>query len=328
MSTDSRGRGVARAAFHWLEGLATTVRRAGRGRDAGAHAPSLTWSAFDRLQFQTSQQHRSNLGGEHRSRQRAPSPDFADYRPYQHGDDVRRIDWNVYGRLGELQIRQTEAQLRVPVTLLLDCSASMHWGEPDKLEFARDLATALSRIALVRSDSVSICCQGQELRELGPVTGIRKFGVVEQFLRESVPSGRTDLLATARAGLARLSRSPTRRGMVVLISDLLSISERAALFALLRDSAATAVVLHVVSREEAEPEALGDIDLVDAESGQVVEVGLSVDTLRRYRKRYESWLREMERQCGEHGVRYVRCGTDRSVAEVVLADLRAAKVVR
>jgi uncharacterized protein (DUF58 family) len=280
------------------------------------------------LQFVVAQEHRTTMGGEHRSRQRAASPDFADYRPYQHGDDARRIDWNVYGRLGVLQLRQTEAQLRVPVLILLDCSASMRWGEPDKLGFAREITLALSRIALARSDAVSVICLGHHQRSIGPISGIKQFGTVEQFVSGTKSVGKIDLTAHVKSVLDARGRQRTVPGLTVLISDLLSVPDPNALFSTLRAAGGAAVALHVVSRAEAEPEAIGDVDLVDAESGHIVEVGLSVDTIRQYRERYDAWQSELERQSSQQGIRYVSCSTERTLQEVVLSDLRAHRVVK
>jgi uncharacterized protein (DUF58 family) len=283
---------------------------------------------FDRLQFVIAQEHRTNVGGEHRSRQRAPSPDFADYRPYQHGDDARRIDWNVYGRLGVLQLRQTEAQLRVPVLILLDCSASMRWGEPDKLGFAREITLALSRIALARSDVVSVVCLGHNQRSIGPLSGIKQFGAVERFVSATSSVGRIDLTAEVAGIVQAGARQRTVPGLTILISDFLNVRDSAALFGNLRAAGGAAVALHVVSRAEAEPDAIGDVDLVDSETGQIVEVGLSVDTIRQYRERYAAWCSELERQSNQYGIRYVSCSTERTLQEVVLSDLRAQRVIR
>jgi uncharacterized protein (DUF58 family) len=328
VSSDRGGGSFPRAAYRWLGAFTSRLRRVAPGGDTRSQLGSFGWSAFDRLQFVVAQEHRTNIGGEHRSRQRAASPDFADYRPYQHGDDARRIDWNVYGRLGVLQLRQTEAQLRVPVLILLDCSASMRWGEPDKLGFAREITLALSRIALARSDTVSIICLGHNQRSIGPLSGIRRFGAVEELISATSAVGRIDLTAQVKAVLDARGRQRTVPGLTILISDLLNVSDRTALFSALRAAGGAAVALHVVSRAEAEPDALGDVDLVDAETGQIVEVGLSVDTIRQYRERYAAWRSELERLSGQHGIRYVRCSTERTLQEVVLSDLRAQQVVR
>jgi uncharacterized protein (DUF58 family) len=321
-------RSFSRGAFRWLESVTSRLRSTVRAGGSRIEPSPIAWSAFDRLQLVVAQEHRTTIGGEHRSRQRAASPDFADYRPYQHGDDARRIDWNVYGRLGVLQLRQTEAQLRVPVRILLDCSASMHWGEPDKLSFAREIALALSRISLARSDSVSITCLGHSDRSIGPVSGIKQFGTVERFVAGTTAVGKIDLTAHVQTALDPRGGRRTSPGLKVLISDLLSVTDPASLFSALRGAGGSAVALHIVSRAEAEPEAIGDVDLVDAETGAIVEVGLSMDTIRQYRERYDAWRSQLERHSSQHGVRYVPCSTERTVQEVVLADLRARQVVR
>jgi uncharacterized protein (DUF58 family) len=113
---------------------------------------------FDRLAFVSRRPARAGTGGEHASRRPAPSTDFIDYRPYQPGDDFRRVDWNVYGRLGSLQVKVTEGRERLDVLLVLDCSSSMAFG--DKLGVAGELVAALAYIGAARSDAVRIASLG------------------------------------------------------------------------------------------------------------------------------------------------------------------------
>src|SRR5215831_8446868 len=101
--------------------------------------PADALHRFERLAFVTRRSARAGLGGEHRSRRPSPSTDFVDYRPYHPGDDFRRLDWNVYGRLGSLQVKVTEGRERLDLLLVLDCSSSMDYGEPDKLGVATRL---------------------------------------------------------------------------------------------------------------------------------------------------------------------------------------------
>ena len=106
--------------------------------------PNDAFRQFDRLAFVSRRPARAGPGGEHPSRTRAPSTDFVDYRPYNPGDDFRRVDWNIYGRLGSLQVKVTEGRERLDLVLVLDCSSSMAYGQPDKLEFATHLVAALA----------------------------------------------------------------------------------------------------------------------------------------------------------------------------------------
>src|SRR5581483_4606843 len=104
------------------------------------------------LHFNAPRAATAGLAGEHASRRKAHSIEFADHRNYAPGDDFRLIDWNVYARLGELCLKLTEARENLSVHLLIDCSASMDWGRPNKLLYARRIAAALGALALASYD--------------------------------------------------------------------------------------------------------------------------------------------------------------------------------
>ncbi|HUS14750.1 MAG TPA: DUF58 domain-containing protein, partial [Chloroflexia bacterium] len=103
------------------------------------------------------------LIGAHPARRRTAGIEFADYRPYTPGDDLRRVDWNAYARLGSLQIRQAPAEHETVLGLLVDASASMACGRPPKLLLARRLAAALGYIALAHLDGVLLAAPGTPL---------------------------------------------------------------------------------------------------------------------------------------------------------------------
>ena len=155
MSVSAPRHGPLHRAARWL------LYRLGAAPPAPPHQPSPqlqgeTLRRYTRLALVTRRQAPSGAGGDHRGRARTPSHDFVDYRQYQPGDDVRRVDWNVYGRLGTLHVRLTEAHEPLELVLALDCSASMRWGEPDKLDYAARLASALATIALAHGDAVRL----------------------------------------------------------------------------------------------------------------------------------------------------------------------------
>lgn len=323
-SPSARGRssgGLARV-FRWL----SQPRRPGAATQTVLD--EVPWHVFDRLQLVTPTRVGSGVGGEHRSRVRAPSPDFADYRPYQHGDDFRRIDWNVYGRLGTLQVRLSEAHERTHLRLLLDCSASMRWGDPEKQTFAARLGLALARLALARGDAVTVHCLGAEQSTFGPVSGISRFPEIQSRLSAPPRAARVNLENAVRDAFARRAGVRGSRPLLVLVSDLHHVDDPVALFELLVAHSPSPVVLHVISPEEAEPEAIGDVDIVDSETGEVIEVGLSVETVTRYRDRFQAWRQGMEQSCLERQIRYVTCAPNRPLQELVLGELRAHKVVR
>jgi uncharacterized protein (DUF58 family) len=284
------------------------------------------FSRFDRLSFVTRRPARAGLGGEHRSRRRAPSTEFVEYRPYSSGDDFRRIDWNVYGRLGVFQVKVTEGRERQHVLLVLDCSSSMAYGQPDKLEFAAQLVAALGYIGMARSDSVRIAC----LTDAPASPGFGPFG-----RRARLPQLVADLSRVAPAGLVDLNSglssclgpSP-ERPLVIVVSDLLAMPGVAQGLDALQALNADVVVLHVVSTEEMDPRLSGEVELVDAETDEVLEIGVSLDTLAAYRARFAAWLADRQADCSQRGIRYVRVPTHRPLANVVLDDLRRGGVVR
>jgi uncharacterized protein (DUF58 family) len=285
-----------------------------------------TFGRFDRLSFVSRRRARAGLGGEHRSRRRSPSTDFVDYRPYQPGDDFRRVDWNVFGRLGSLQVKVTEARESLEVVLVLDCSSSMACGQPDKLGFATQLVAALGYVGIARSDAVRIVC----LTEQSAAAGWSPFGrrasmpdLVRQ-LSKVAPAGWLDV----NAGLSACVPAAARQPLVVVVSDLLTRAGISLGLAALQARQIDVVVLHVVSPDELAPRLAGEVELVDAETNEVLEVGVSLETLSAYRARFATWLDEREAECHARGVRYARLITDRPLASVMLDDLRRSAVLR
>ncbi len=287
---------------------------------------SEAFSRFDRLSFVTRRPARAGLGGEHRSRRRAPSTEFVDYRPYSAGDDFRRIDWNVYGRLGVLQVKVTEGRERLHVLLVLDCSSSMAYGQPDKLEFAAQLVAALGYIGMARADSVRIVCltDAPASRGFGPFGRRARLPQLVADLSRVAPAGLVDL----NSGLSSCLGPGPDRPLVIVVSDLLAMPGVAQGLDALQALNADVVVLHVVSAEEIDPRLSGEVELVDAETDEVLEIGVSLDTLAAYRARFAEWLAERQADCSQRGIRYVRVPTHRPLANVVLEDLRRGGVVR
>jgi uncharacterized protein (DUF58 family) len=285
-----------------------------------------TFSRFERLSFVTRRQAHAGLGGDHRSRRPSSSTDFVDYRPYQPGDDFRRVDWNVYGRLGTLQLKITEGRERLDVVLVLDCSSSMDCGNPPKLGFAAQLVAALGYVGTARADSVRIACLAHE-------PSARAFGPFAR--RGRLPQLVADLSTIAAAGLVNLNDSlatclpsDVAQPLVVLVSDLLTPAGVSAGLESLQATQADVVLLHVLSPDEMEPRLSGQIELLDAETDETLEVGVSLETLAAYRARMAGWLAARQTDCSQRGIRYVRVATDRPLAAVMLEDLRHAGVLK
>ena len=285
-----------------------------------------TLRQFERLSFVSRRPARGGPGGEHQARRPSPSTDFIDYRPYQPGDDFRRVDWNVYGRLGSLQVKVTEGRERLEVVLVLDCSSSMAYGSPDKLDFAAQLVSALAYVGMGRSDAVRIACLSPmpEQRRLGPFARRQRITEVLRHLSDVAPAGLVDLNASLAGCVPDRARYP----LVVIVSDLLTPAGVADGLSAMQLQPADVAVIHVLSPEELEPSLRGEVELLDAESGERLELGVSLQTLDAYRARFNAWLDARAADCHTRGIRYVRVRTDQPLAQVVLDDLRRGGLVR
>jgi len=295
----------------------------GRPADGGALDEEFL-RRLERLSMLARRPAAAGIGGEHRSAARAPSTDFADYRAYIPGDDFRRIDWNAYGRLGSLYVKLTEAREQLLVHLLVDASSSMAWGTPSKLDYARQLAAAIAYLGLARFDRVTVSTLGEETRQLGSVRGRARFHDLLGFLNATTAAGRMQL-DDALGGYRPDRRG---RGQVVLISDMLAPEGyQDGLDGLLR-AGLEVVVLQVLSPQELEPDPGGDLELVDAETGERVEVSLTQDTITRYRDRLETWCAEVEAFCAQRGIRYTRATTTTPFEELLLDTLRRGLILK
>ncbi len=259
---------------------------------------------------------------------RAPSlgasVEFSDFRNYTPGDDYRRIDWNAYARLGRLFLRLYRAEENLNVSLLLDTSRSMAWGQPSKFDLARQVAGALAYIALAREDRVAVGALAEDLHAYLPPQGNRALvWRVWEFLEGLSCQGSTDL----GKALAALHRYQARPGLALVITDLLTPSDwRAGLRSLLSQGQ-DLVLLQVLAPEELDPEVSGDWRLVDDEDGSPLEVTITPWDLQAYRDRLSTYSQEITSFCHGHGIPYLQLSSSISVDDVVLRLLRRAHIL-
>ena len=160
------------------------------------------------------------MKGERRSSRRGSSVEFADYRNYAPGDDLRRLDWNIYARLERPFIKIFEEEEDLAVHILVDGSQSMNWGEGEenKFNYALRLVAGLGAITLASGDvlSIGLLESGKVVTEFGPSRGQASLTRLFRFLENLEPGGETDLNRAMRD----YSIIPRRGGLVILISDL------------------------------------------------------------------------------------------------------------
>jgi uncharacterized protein (DUF58 family) len=262
---------------------------------------------------------------ERRSRKVGAGIEFADHRDYAPGDDLRYLDWSLYGRMDRLLLRLFEEEEDLSVYLLLDASASMRAGASPKLDQAMRLCAALAYVALANLDRISIIpFGGDEGREpLPPGRGRGRIFKVFQFLQNIDARGETRLAAAARA----LVHRHKRRGLVVVASDLYDPEAQAAID-LLRHHRFEPVVLHVVDVADARPPLRGDLEIVDCESGEAKPVTVSARLVDAVAREHARLLAEMESFCAARAVPYFRAPVDVPFDELCLGIFRRGGFLR
>ncbi|HET9522076.1 MAG TPA: DUF58 domain-containing protein [Candidatus Limnocylindrales bacterium] len=267
---------------------------------------------------------RGGLKGGRRSVKRGQSVEFADYRDYAMGDDLRQLDWNVYARLEKLFVKLFVEEEDVTITILIDASASMASGRPDKLLFATRAAAALGYIGLASEDRVAVSALGgRASRRQTPLRGSgRVFRLLSNLSAIQPSPGPTDLVAAARHAAAQLHG----RGVVVLISDLLDpAADR-----VIRELAATRselIVLHVLSPDELDPQLEGDLRLVDTETGEGIDITADLATLDSYRTRLAAWKASFADLAARRRASYVDLASDTPLNDLIFAELRRRRVL-
>jgi len=275
---------------------------------------------LERLQLRTRRRLAGRFAGEHRSSRFGNSLDFADQREYHPGDDYRRIDYAVYARTGQLFIRLFEAEDDLHLRILLDVSASM--GHHHKLQQAKRLAAAIGFLALTRRDSVTLHLE-PGVRPPQRFSGRHAVTALFRTLEALEPAGSTDLRSAAADVLAR----PGPAGATVVISDLLTPTWEPAIDRL-PARGGDVTVLHVLASEEVSPTIIGDLDVIDAESGERVPVSLSHDSVKSYREVVDRWLVEAAARCRSRGAAYQQVMADAAIDDVVLKGWREHGVAR
>lgn len=317
-----------------LNAGATRARQVIRTPRSGAIAPtasaeSLLSETFvrrlERLSLLTRGVIAEGIAGDHRSRRYAASAEFADFRPYVPGDDFRRIDWNAYARLDGLFLKLTEAKEDIAVHLLVDSSLSMHWGNPDKLGFARRLAAAIGYLSLSRYDGVTGACFAERLYDRLPLLRGRAQAMRMLSYLDNAPVGSSTHLERA---MAEYCASSPRRGIAFLISDLLAEDDwQKAVLRLLRERMEV-VVVHILAPQELHSDLDGEVELVDAETGDVVEMVIGEQARQRYEQRAEDWCEKVEEFCHRSEVGYLCLDTTLELEEIFLNKMRRRRVVR
>lgn len=265
------------------------------------------------------------MKGERRSKRKGESVEFADYRNYVVGDDLRFLDWNIYARLEKLLLKLFLEEEDLNVTVLFDCSRSMDWGDPGKGLYAKRVTAALAYIGLVNYDRVSLYGYSDRLaHEMCGVRGRRLVSQVISFLRGIPLQGVSNFSAAAK----RFSIRHKGKGVVIVISDFMDKGGYADGIRYLLSRNLDIYLIQVLCPQEIDPPLAGDLKLLDVEDEDVAEVTISKPLLDRYRANLQAYCTALKDHCVRRGICYLFTSTRVPFDVLVLSYLRQRGLLR
>jgi len=263
--------------------------------------------------------------GRRRSPLAGSSMEFADFRRYAPGDDFRRIDWRAFARLERLFLRVFEAEENITVTILIDCSDSMYYGDPVKAELAIATAAALGYIALKCEDSVILGALTDRLVTYRRAnSGTNAIWSLGEFLTHLPRSGTTDL----NRALYDTGKVVTSPGLTIILSDFLAPGGYQTGVRAVRQLRQEVALLQILSPDEIDPQIQGDWRLRDSESTSTVDVSSSSHILHAYRERLAEFTEGLASFAHAHSGIYTLISSDTDIIDVVQRMLRQIELVK
>ena len=279
---------------------------------------------LERLELVSRKIFRGKMKGERRSKRQGQSVEFADFRNYVAGDDLRFIDWNLYARLDKLFLKLFMEEEDLHFYVLIDTSLSMDFGTPTKLEYAKQLAAALAFVGLVRADRIKIETLSPDRLPSPVLRGRRSTWRLFDYLKDIQPAGDTHLTA----GVKNFCLRNSGKGIVVFISDLMDKEGYEPALRYLLAQQMDTYVIHTLSAEELDPDVKGDLRLIDAEDADVAEITSSAPLLKRYRQTLSTFVEGARQFCTRRGMNYVLASNQVPVDQLVSSYLRTRGLVR
>ncbi len=248
------------------------------------------------------------------------SVDFADYRKYHFGDDVRYIDWSIYARLKKLFLRQFRAESELAIHILLDASNSMNFGKFSKLDFAGKLAAAFSYVGLGKQDRVGLTTFSDRLNMvLPPQRGNRQLIHIFKMLEEVTPEGQSDFEPAFKSYVAQAAT----RGLAVVLSDCFSSKSYQNAFRCLSFGGFDVLIIRILADEELQPQLDDGVELQDLEDDSLRGPIIDGVVLSHYRQKMKEYSGDLASFCMGVGIPLVETVSSMSFEDLTLRMMRA-----
>lgn len=276
-------------------------------------------SQLDRLDIVSRKIFAGKMKGERRSKRKGQSVEFADYRNYVMGDDLRFLDWNIFARLERLFIKLFFEEEDLHVNVLIDCSRSMDFGDPGKALYARRVAAAIAYIGLVNYNRVTLTAFSDRFGpEMSGIRGRRLIHQVLGFLGDLDAEGVGNMTGACKQFAIR----HPQRGVCIVLSDFMDKTGYEAGLRYLIGRKYDLYVIQLLSPEEIEPTLTGDLRLLDVEDDDTAEITVSRALLNRYKQTLRAYCGGLRDFCSKRGAVYMFTSTAVPFDQLVLTYLR------
>jgi uncharacterized protein (DUF58 family) len=275
--------------------------------------PPPLLSRLERMELVSRKVFRGRLKGERRSRRKGQSVEFADFRNYTPGDDLRFVDWNLYARLDKLFLKLFMEEEDLHVYLLVDASPSMDFGQPTKFFCAQRIAAGLAFVGMCRGDRVKVEFLGANHQPCPVLRSKSQLHRMLDFVQSAEPKHVSPLVDSIKLFCMRNNH----RGVVILISDLMDKSGYESALRLLIGQQMDVFLLHLLSPEEIQPSLTGDLKLVDCEDSDETEISMSSALLKQYQRTLADFLEQARKFCAQRDINYLFTRSDHAADMLV-----------
>jgi uncharacterized protein (DUF58 family) len=259
------------------------------------------------------------MKGERRSKRRGQSVEFADFRNYVVGDDLRFIDWNIYARLDRLFLKLFLEEEDLSLYVLVDVSKSCDYGNPNKTHYIKQVAAALGYIGLVHHNRVNVVAMADTVvAETGAMRGRRRVGQMIDFIGKLQPTGESHFAAACK----RFAMTNRHKGVCVVLSDFFIKDGFENGLKYVASGKYDLFAVQCLSPQEIEPDLQGDLKLKDIEDADMAEVSITQPLLKQYKANLNAYCLALKEYITRRGGTYLFTSTAVSFDTLVLNYLR------
>ena len=270
------------------------------------------------------------FGGKHLVSTKGQTVEFADFREYQLGDDIRRIDWNLYSRFEKFFIKLFTDERQMQVQIFLDCSASMGKNNDYKSAYAVAASAALGFLSVHNMDKVSFQLMKGDRSEnpFGTIIGKTAFYRAITELDNLTFDGETDIEACVTGCM----NTGTGNGLSVIVSDFFTDSNWKKAVEYLLYKKRQVLLLHVMSEEDADPSYDGRVNLIDSESFDLqdeknMKLKINRGRLKAYEEALADFIKDIRAFCAKRGVDYIYLDTGKPVEKVLFGEFFRSGII-